>query len=557
MVRRLLLVALVCVTATATILAKEYRAQRYDARIEVMNGGAIRVTETIVFEFTEGTFRRVFRTIPTRYTDGVEFVSASMDGKALPRGENAGEVQVQRKNGLRVEWHFGPVAPSTHTFELVYIVRGVVKQTEGADLFEWRALPREHDYSIASSTIEVAAPAAPAAKPRIETRRVDGGADVSTNDTAVIVRAAGIGRNGSLVVSIPYPPNSVLDGPPAWQARRAAHWNRMPIWATAAAGVLLAGLVLLFSLGQNYDAPPRPTGAKWASMIPPDPLPPALAGALVSNGSPRLEHAMATLVSLAERGVLRIREEPKGAFGQRHFTVERVRDNAALAPHEEIALDLVTLSGPGSSISLSKARSLLLKGRHWKTFEHAVLAELDQAHLLDARRMASRQRYLKTGLGLLVVAGLALGPCFALVEENGGWPFLIPLAIGTVAVIAFIIASGKTPLSNEGVRRAETWRAFRDHIKDPQRIEPRWGASGTAEARMLPLAVGLGLAAAWSKYMKKRNADTPGWFQAASSLENGQSFAVFVATSGAAAQSGTHGGGVSGGVAGGGASGAS
>jgi hypothetical protein len=187
-----------------------------------------------------------------------------------------------------------------------------------------------------------------------------------------------------------------------------------------------------------------------------------------------------------------------------------------------------------------------------------VLAELDEAHLLDARRMASRRRYLKTGLALLAVSILALAPCFLLLEENGGWPFLVPLAIGIVGVIAFIIMSAQTPLSNEGVRRAEGWRAFRDHIKDPQRIEPRWGASGTAEARILPLAVGLGLAAAWSKFMKKRNAATPGWFEAASGLENGQSFAVFIATSGAAAHGGgTHGGGVSGGVAGGGASGAS
>ena len=556
MVRRILLVALACVAATAALAAKEYRANRYDARIEVMNGGAIKVTETIVFEFTEGTFSRVFRTIPTRYTDGVEFVSAAMDGEVLPRGEAPGQVEVRPKNGLRVEWHFGPVEPSTHTFELQYIVRGVVKQADGADLLEWRVLPREHDYSIGSSTVAVVAPVAPSTAPRIETRRVDGGVDVSTNDTSMTVRADEIRRNGSFVISVPFPANSVLDGPPAWQARRAAQRERMPVWATAAGGVLLAGLVLLFGLRQNDDSPPASTRTSWESMIPPDPLPPALAGALVSNGRPRLEHAMATLVSLAERGIITIREAPKGTFGGRTFTVERVRGNVALAPHEEIVLDLVTLEGPGSSVPLSKAQSLLMKGRNWKMFERAVLGELDEAHLLDARRMAGRQRYLKTGLGWLALAVVAVAGCFVLIRENAGWPFLIPLAMGLVAMTAFIIMSSQTPLSNEGVRRAEGWRAFRDHIRDPRRIEPRWGASGTAEARMLPLAVGLGLAAAWSKFMKKRNAQTPRWFQAVSSVESGHAFAAFVATSGASAHGGTHGGG-SGGVAGGGASGAS
>jgi hypothetical protein len=555
----MLLVALLCAAATTALFAKEYRAQRFDARIEVMNGGAIKVTETIVFEFTEGTSRRVFRTIPTRYTDGVEFVSASMNGQVLPRGKNPGEVEVRRKNGLRIDWHFTPVSPSTHTFTLEYIVRGVVKRVDGQDLLEWQVLPREHDYAIASATVEVVAPVAPSALPRISTRRIDGRTDVvEMPDAAVVVRATDIRRNGTFVLSVPFEAGSVLDALPAWQARRELHRERMPIWLAVAGGVLLAGVALLFGLRQNYDAPPPSTGAPWSSMIPPDPMPPALAGALVSNGQPRPEHVMATLVSLAERGIVRIREEEKGAFGQRNFTVERVRSHIPLAPHEEIVLDLVSLDGPGSSVPLAKARALLLRGSNWKMFERAVLGELDQAQLLDANRMASRQRYVHTGVFLVVLASVVSVVCFALLESNGGWPFLVPLAIGLVGFAAFLISRGQTPLTNDGIRRAEQWRAFRDHIKDPQRIEPRWGASGPAEARILPLALALGVASAWARFMKRRSIETPRWFQAASSLENGQSFAAFIASTASATHGGgTYGAGVSAGVAGGGASGAS
>ena len=74
--------------------------------------------------------------------------------------------------------------------------------------------------------------------------------------------------------------------------------------------------------------------------------------------------------------------------------------------------------------------------------------------------------------------------------------------------------------------------------------------------RVLVIGRGVfGLAAAWSKYMKKRNAQTPEWFHAASGLDAGHAFAAFVASGGA----GTHGHGhthAGGGVAGGGASGA-
>lgn len=572
MLARTFVAAVICLFAVAPAAAKDYYASRFDARIEVLPGGALRVTETLVFHFTEGTFREVFRTIPTRRTDGVQFVSASMDGLVLPEGDGPGTIDVRQKDGLRVEWHFGPVGPSTHTFELTYVARGVVQETADTDLLEWRALPREHDYRIDSSTVELDLPEQPTGSPELETRRVDGGADVSVVDGAVVVRADTIRRNGSFVVSVGLPRHSVLDAPPAWQARQARQLERMPIWVSTAAGVLLAGLVLLFALGQNYERTPAEADVQWESMIPPESLPPALAGALVSNGQPQLEHAMATLFALAERGILVIREGERGMFGTRHFTLERVRQRATLAPHEQAALSVAfgrsrsdtSSSGEapdvdaGATVSLADARKNLSRASGWRAFKSAVMTELAQTDMLDARRQASRRRFGKAGVILILFAVVAAAACLFLIDENGGWPFLVPLALGIVAVVSFIVMGSQTPLSNAGVRRAERWRAFKTHIAHPQEIEPRWGAAGTAEARMLPIAIALGLAAAWSKYLKKRNADTPAWFHAASGVESGHAFAAFVAHGGASAHGGgAGGGGASAGAAGGGASGAS
>jgi hypothetical protein len=556
MLARALLVAVICLFSVAPAAAKEYYASRFDSRIEVLRGGALRVTETLVFHFTEGTFREVFRTIPTRRTDGIAFLSASMDGQMLPQGEGPGTVRIRRQDGLRVEWRFGPVGPSTHTFELTYLARGVVYESEGVDLLEWRALPRQHDYRIASSTVEILVPQQPVRAPALETRRIDGDSGVSVREGALVARADEIRRNGSFVVSAALPAHSVLDGPPAWQARRASQLERMPMWATSAGLVMVGGFILLFALSRSYEGPPGEHRVEWASMIPPESLSPAVAGALVSNGQPQLEHAMATLFALAERGILVIREEPKGMFGQRHFTLEQVRRAGPIAPHEEAALSVAFGSKESTTVALSKARSNFTRPSRWREFKSAVMRELDEAGLLDARRQASRRRFGKAGIGLMLLAVVAAAPCLLLVDEHGGWPFLVPLAIMMVAIVSFIIMSSQTPLSNNGVRRAEQWRAFKKHIADPQEIEPRWGAAGSAEARILPIAIALGLAAAWSKYLKKRNAQTPAWFHAASGLESGHAFATFVATSGAGAHGGGAGAGA-GGAAGGGASGAS
>jgi len=57
MMQRILLAALISVVAVAPATAKEYHASRFDVRVELLRGGSLRVTETIVFAFTEGTFR--------------------------------------------------------------------------------------------------------------------------------------------------------------------------------------------------------------------------------------------------------------------------------------------------------------------------------------------------------------------------------------------------------------------------------------------------------------------------------------------------------------------
>ena len=55
--RLALLLAVWFTTAAAQdVEAKSYSAERFDTRITVLSGGAIEVTETVVFRFEDGTF---------------------------------------------------------------------------------------------------------------------------------------------------------------------------------------------------------------------------------------------------------------------------------------------------------------------------------------------------------------------------------------------------------------------------------------------------------------------------------------------------------------------
>lgn len=542
-----LLLALVLAAPAA---ANEYRAERFDSRIEVLEGGDLRITETIVFRFEEGTFKTAFRLIPTRRTDGVEFVSAAMDGTEFPPGKGPGHVTVKRKDGLRIDWFFAPVQPSTHTFELTYIVRGAVRVEGNSDVVTALALPKEHKYVIDRSAIEVILPADPLSAPSVSARRVEH-SRTEMRPGHVLISATNIGKNGWIELSIPLPRGSVLEAPPAWQQRRWVHDSYRNPALLVSAFILLGAVILIFGLRQNYDSPLRDITVPDTFIGPPDPLPPALAGALASNGSAKSEHAFGALFALAQRGVLSVEEE-RGVLGTRSFRLVRGRSAAQLAPHEQAAIDTI-FSGKAAHdehITLSKAHSHLTL--RFSRFRKVLWRELVSEGLIDQGRAQVQKNYQAVGVALLVLALLGLLPVAWMLQRYGPWWFFISVALFAASIGSFIAAGAHTPLSNDGVRRAAGWRAYRKFLREMPADGGRREAwhDGQSPSNLLPFAIALGLGMVWSKLYKNRGIELPPWFHAMSSVDAHRSFVAFVSVGGAT-------GGSAGSAAGGGASGAS
>ena len=554
--RVLALCAAILFGALGTAEAKTYSAERYDSRIEVLPGGTLRVTETITLRFDEGTFTRFFRMIPARSTDGIEIVSASMDGQVLTAGDEPGRVEISGSSRVRVTWHFTPVSNASHVFELTYLVRGTVRQEDDADVLGWRILPTEHAYRIASSTADIMLPVQPLTAPTLDTRRV-GESTVTVDGAHVRVDASNLRANGWLEAWVRLPRGSVVTTPPAWQQRATETRRLSPAWMLAAGLVLLSGLALLFAVHQRYERPPRDTApvATWSN--PPDTLSPVLAGTLVSNGTPQLEHAMAAIFSLADRGDLTIEEAPR-VFGQRHFTITRASTGRPMTPFEQAALDIIFTGRQGAeaSVGLGKARGRLM--RQFGKFRAALEPTMKSAGLLDDERRAVRRRFVRIGTASGVAAGLAAILLGLIADRHGAWPMLIPAALAVVGVVALICYAAHTPLSNDAERRVQQWRGFRQYLRDVAR--DRDASPGDADVqRWLPYAVALGVAPAWSAYLKRHRSAAPQWFHAAAASDtshSGVAFAAFVATGGSGSGGSAHGTG-GGAAAGGGASGAS
>lgn len=523
----------------------KYKAQRFDVDATVVEG-SLDVAETIVFEFRTGVFQKVWRDIPTSRTDGIEVLEARMDGVALPRGNGPGHVTVSGGSRVRVQWDFAEVGPSVHSFELHYVARGVAYTDGDRDVVRWRVLPSEHRYRIDAMRATIGGPARLLGPPSIESRKTSESNAVWADRIATVTTGA-VGENGWVIAELSYPRGSLVSSPPAWQARHAVADALAPRWAMAAAALFIGGVLLVLLIRQGYESPGFDTGGQPTATEPPEALPVAMAAALAVKGRGIGYQSVATLLDLADRGVLSVRELPR-RFGARQYELAQVPGKHELADHEIEALTLA-FAGSGDDVAMSRARARLARGG--RRFSKALNGDLEARGLLDPSRQAVRSRLTVVSIGMLFAAGVACIGVAPLIPRYDGWPFLLPLALAVSGLVGVVIAAATTPLSDAGLMQSARWRGFKRYLKDVAEARDGNGAS-TIRPRWVVYGIALGLAYQWARYLKKHPAAAPPWFISAAGEDAGGAFAAFVGSSATAGG----GGGGGGAAAGGGGSGA-
>ncbi len=530
--------------APATARPGDYKARRFDVAARAVDGGALDVEETIVFEFQTGTFTKVWREIPTSRTDGIDILDARMDGQLLGRGDGPGQVSVSGRATVRVEWRFAETGPGVHTFDLHYLARGVAYRDGAADVLRWRALPSAHDYRIDASRVLIEAGAAPTEIPSFEQHRVNRASAVPT-DRGVVIEAAGIRSGGWVTAEVRYPAGTVARATPAWRQHDEAATALAPTWIISAAAVLAMGLILIFVMRAGYAAPSI-AADDTTTTEPPQSLPAALVAVLVGKGRALGCSPVATLLDLADRGALVVRELPK-RLGRRSYEIETVAGQQDLAAHEIEAIRIAFGDQGGGTVALSKAQSRLARGS--KRFNAAVSADLARRGLLDGERKAARGRLMRGSVAMLLAGAAGAAAAALFVPRYEGWPFLLPLALELAGLVGVIAAAAMTPLSDQGLIEAARWRGFKHHLKAIASSDEPHGAALPSRWIVYGLAVGLG--SSWARYLKRHPETAPAWFQSAS--DDPAAFATFV---GSHAASSAGAGSSGGAAAGGGGSGA-
>jgi hypothetical protein len=555
--------ALLAAAVVPALAAKSYRAEHFHSRVMVEPGGSIVVTETIRFVFGPDGFTYVFRELPSRRMDGLTIVEASMDGVPMERGKAAGQYEVKRDDdSRRIVWHFPATSNATRTFTVTYRAAGVVWQDAESDVLAWTLLPTRHEYAIDCASGEVAYPggatliADAVLEPPASEVRHEGG--------TIRFERCPFQRNASWVVRLRFAPRSVATAAPRWQQRSIRNRDNMPLFLGLGGLILLAGLggFVMFALNHRHFR----TGDSDAVLAPPDGLRPALAGALMSTGaSAGWGPALGALMDLARRGVLTVQSEDKaGLFTSREVRISRGPAPVDAAPHERVLLDLLFTdkSGPRTSVTFSDLAKTFASSRRWKRLKEAISSELRAERLLDADRERTRGRVTVAGLVILLSSIAGLIGSVALFDQFGEPVLLVPIALLVVGVVGMITGASLSPLSEEGHRRAEGWRAFKRTLGEASVSSAAAAPSAERVEHWLPYAVAFGTALAWMKRLEKQGVTMgPSWLTAVSRegahgpASIGATVAILSAGSSAGAHAGVHAGGASG-AAGGGASGA-
>jgi hypothetical protein len=544
---------------SVALAAKSYGADRFDVDIVLQDDGSLLVTETVIFRFSGGPFTTVFRELETGETDGVIDVVATMDGKPLPAGKGAGQVEIEQGRRIKINWHLPPTSDETHVFGLSYRMLGVVRQQSDADVLSMRVLPAEHDYTIGASTVRITYPSSTRliADPSV----VKGKADITSRAQGVTFQSTDINDDETLQVNLRFEPGSILLTPPQWQAEQTSQGQFVPYVLGLAALLLFGGSGALALYWRRFTRAITPMAASaLRTMRPPAERSPAMAGMIKDEAADTVwQHALGTLFDLGQRGVLVIEESPeRSRWKPQDFIISLTAQPAGMLPHESALLSLLfgdKKKGRQDSVKMSDMSGAV--AARWSTFTKALQGEMRTAGLWDATRERVR-RQLMIVAGITLFAGLvAFVPAIALLRVFGPSLMVIPIAIALLSCVAFVFAAAFSPATDAAVKEKAQWQSFAAYLKDVAKgKEPFVGARLLED--YLPYAASFGLAGDWAKLFKQRGDEKiMAWFRPLATAADGGS-AAFIAMIGASSSAGASGGagGAGAGAAGGGASGA-
>jgi uncharacterized membrane protein len=489
-------VALVCGALPAPVSAKSYRITRVDIGARLNADGSMEVSEARTYAFS-GSFTFAYRDFPVGQQvtfDDFEVYEGGSPYEASD-SESPGTYRVTRSGGrTRVTWYYR-ANDETRTFGFRYRALDTVEKYDDAAVLYYKFL--SEDWDMAQDNVSISlAPPGPIARDEVK-EWLHGplwAESRITEDGAILAQCRRLPPDTYLEIRALYPPRlfpdvdaragRVRDGIMAEEAAWVEEANRKRVEARERAAaraergrigkwytivLALAGLGSWWQLYRAYGRrPPLPLFLDMSSDIP-GKTPPALVAYLLNNGQVSGPGLVATMLDLARRGFVDLREEEvekkrfwggTGLESEYYWDIKRAYYEGHASELKDYERDLLEfifgrLAGGADSIALAdikkKRREFIKFFAKWKK---GVAALGEKQGWFD--RTSLRGSYYSLALGGAMVL-VAIGSAFFF----GEWA-LVPGVTGVVVMVLSFLIYHRT---GEGETEARHWMALRKYLK--------------------------------------------------------------------------------------------
>jgi uncharacterized membrane protein len=488
--------------------AKDYAIRAVDIDARLSADGSLQVTETRTYVF-EDAYRYAFRTLPV--DDRVRYTEITVSEGDRPYREAGGDEPgtfqlVHRGGALEVRWHFR-ARDEARVFTVGYRVTNLVQRYADAAVCYYKFVGEEWDRVSATVQVRLTPPEPVDAAAVRQWLHGPLWASSQTEPAGTIrARCERLPARTALEIRALYPPRLFAQTPAllgpvveqvtaeearwaetanreraAAQRKFARRGERAALGMKLAIGAALAGLLGWFWLYQRFGRreeavlPPAPTGratapAPPAAVVGGGTLPPALVEYLLRARQVSGNALVATMMDLARRGFVVMREQPVAArrlfrgpktVTEYSWVLQRARLDAQadeLLDYEAALLRFIfdELAGGADEIAL---KALQRRRREFTRFfarwSRDVKAQGRARQLYDPESLRGQRYSIAIAIALCVLGAAAV---VALQSPIA----LIAIVAGLLVLPLSFAIPRRTP---QGEREARAWRSLRDVLK--------------------------------------------------------------------------------------------
>ncbi len=488
---------------------KNYYYQSIEEDIKIEPESTFIVEEKQTYNLT-GSFGFFYREIELKGLDHLSDIEVFDDqGRKL----NQDEYEDSHEGNKRyVQWNFPrrDFNNELKSWTVKYRVHGGLGFFDDYDELYWNAIFADRDVAVVDAQVIVHLPV------EIDKSQIGqrifigslGSQDESSNYEVIDNRTVrfwgnNVRPNEFLTIVVTWP-KGIVEKPFLYR-------NQIINWLVLLFALALPIFVLTraYQIWRERGKDPKIRKTIIAHYQPPEELSPAVVGILIDQKFD-IREVTATVIDLAVKGYLRIKEGKKGFFRGQEYIFEKLKDEGDLKPFEQ-----EIMRGIFSTKSLVSSKDL--KNKFYRRLSE-IKKELHQAvaqtGYLTGNIQEVRKKFQVPYIILFILG--VLGALFGVFLANrlglfGIYSLLIFISLLVSGVIGFTFAYFMPALTRKGTEEKWKWLGFREYLHIAERF--RIGAE-TVEtfSKYLPYAIVFGVEKEWASRFADLKYQQPNWY---------------------------------------------